>query len=185
MVKRWWPVAGASLLIAIVVVAVVFHFRKSNESEHLAPALTGSELDYSKMVMLDAKELAAGGIREAYESLLPKLRQYLVQPRKIEEVVDNNRYAVRYGEKEFVISGPELDDREHQSWGRATYAFFTIVNDQLAGSEYRFYAINGANDLGGLFLTPSQAEAARKKLPRKDDWPYLPTNEHPSYGQYH
>jgi hypothetical protein len=64
-------------------------------------------------------------------------------------------------------------------------ALFTIVNDQLATSEYRFYAINGGNDLGGMFLTPAQAAAAQKTLPNRTDWPYFPRDEADWYGQYH
>src|SRR5262249_9822494 len=145
------------------------------------------ELDYDQMVFLDAEDLAEGGIGGAYQSLLPKLREYVAQPAKIQEVLDDEapRYAVRFGEKEFLIYGPELDEGQGQSWGRATHAFFAIVNDQLTGSPYRFFAINGGNDLGGMFLTPAQVEASRKTLPRKLDWPYLPTAEHPWYGQYH
>jgi hypothetical protein len=84
-----------------------------------------------------------------------------------------------------VIYSPALPNEEGQSWGRATHAFFKIINDQLAKSEYRLYAINGGNDLGGIFLTQLESEAARKSLPRKEDWPYLPTPDHPWYGQYH
>jgi hypothetical protein len=51
--------------------------------------------------------------------------------------------------------------------------------------EYRLYAINGGSDLGGMFLTQSECEAARKSLSREEDWPYLPTLEPPWYGQYH
>ena len=74
---------------------------------------------------------------------------------------------------------------EDESWGRATFALFDIVNRQLAKTPYRFFAINGGNDLGGLFLTPPQAEAAKKSLPRKQDWPYLPSANKPWYGRYH
>jgi len=49
----------------------------------------------------------------------------------------------------------------------------------------RFFAINGGNDLGGMFLTTVEAEEARKSLPRKQDWPYLPTMERTWGGQYH
>jgi hypothetical protein len=143
-------------------------------------------LDYDRWIHLDAEDLVETGIGKAYESLLSELRKYVVQPARIEELFDADtpRYSVKCGAKEFVIYGPELDDEYGGSWGRATFAFFAIVNDQLAGSEYRFYAINGGNDLGGMFLTPSQALAARKTLPRKTDWPYLPTDEHPWYGQF-
>lgn len=147
------------------------------------------KLDYDQMVFLDAEDLAEDGILEAYESLLPTLRQYVVPTAKIEEELDSGapRYAVRSGTKEFVIYAPDLDVQDGQSWGRATYAFFTIVNEQLAiaSLEYRLFAINDGNDLGGMFLTPEQARASRNTLPRKKDWPYLPTSEHPWYGRFH
>ena len=69
--------------------------------------------------------------------------------------------------------------------GQSYLAFFTIVNDQLANSQYRFYAINGGNDLGGMFLTPSQAAAAQQALPTRTDWPYFPKDEPDWFGQYH
>lgn len=144
-------------------------------------------LDYDQMILLDAEDLAEAGIREAYESLLPELRKYVPQPAEVEEVIDNNagRYAVKSGTREFVIYAPELNDEGGESWGRATVTFFTIVNDQLANSQYRFYAINGGNDLGGMFLTPSQAAAAQQSLSNKTDWPYFPKDEPEWYGQYH
>ena len=144
-------------------------------------------LDYDQLILLDAEDLAEAGIREAYESLLPQLRKYVPQPAHVEEVLDNDagRYAVKSGTREFVIYAPDLDDKGGESWGRATVAFFTIVNDQLANSQYRFYAINGGNDLGGMFLMPPQAAAAQRALPNKTDWPYLPKDEPDWYGQYH
>ena len=146
------------------------------------------DLDYDQWIHLDAEDLAETGIAEAYESLLPQLRLYVDDPASVEELIDNDtpRYSVRCREREFAIYGPELaDDSGDNSWGRATYAFFEIVNEQLAVSPYRFYAINGGNDLGGMFLTPEQAKAAQKGLPRQLDWPYLPNDEPPWYGQYH
>ncbi|HEY6094827.1 MAG TPA: hypothetical protein VIU93_07730, partial [Gallionellaceae bacterium] len=128
-----------------------------------------------------------GGIKEAYESLLPELRQYVANPAAVEERLDNDvpRYSVLAGGKEYVIFAPDLDDSEGQSWGCATWAFFDIVNSQLTASRYRFYAINGGNDLDGMFLTPAEAESAKKSLPQRTDWPYLPTQQHPWYGQEH
>jgi len=145
------------------------------------------DLNYDELVHLDAEDLAEAGIGEAYESLLPKLQQHVQQPARIEELIDNEapRYSVRCGARQFIIYAPGLDDEGGQSWGRATFAFFTILNDQLANTSYRFYAINGGNDLGGMFLTPAQVEAAKKTLPNKTDWPYLPKDEDPWYGQYH
>ena len=131
--------------------------------------------------------MAETGIREAYERLLPELRKYVPQPAQVEEVIDNDtpRYSVGCGGKEYAIYTPELEEAGDNSWGRATFAFFRIVNEQLARSEHRFYAINGGNDLGGMFLTPAQARESRGSLPNQADWPYLPTDEPPWYGQYH
>jgi hypothetical protein len=144
-------------------------------------------LDYDQLILLDAEDLAEAGIREAYESVLPELRKHVPQPAQVEEVIDTDagRYVVKSGTREFVIYAPDLNDEGGESWGRATVAFFTIVNDQLINSQYRFYAINGGNDLGGMFLTPSQAAAAQKALPNKTDWPYVPKDEPDWYGQYH
>jgi hypothetical protein len=113
-------------------------------------------LDYDKMVLLDAEDLAEAGILEAYESMLPELQEYVPQPVQIEEFTDNDvgRYAVKCGTRQFIIYAPNLDD-------------------------------NGGNDLGGMFLTPSQAEAAQKALPNQTAWPYVPKDEPDWYGQYH
>jgi hypothetical protein len=144
-------------------------------------------LDHDRWIHLDAEDLAETGIRKAYERLLPELRKYVPQPAPVEEIIDNDtpRYSVRCGSKEYAIYGPELDEADDNSWGHATFAFFHLVNGQLAGSEYRLYAINGGNELGGMFLTPAQARAAQDWLPKPRDWPYLPTDEPPWYGQYH
>jgi len=45
--------------------------------------------------------------------------------------------------------------------------------------------MNGGNDLFGIFLKQRECEAARQSLVRREKWPYLPTLEHPSYGQPH
>ena len=145
-----------------------------------------SALDYSKMLFLDAEDLAEAGIKRAYQSIAENLRQY-VEPAEVREVIDDGTpsYVVECGGSEYLIYSPDLPDEEGQGWGRATHAFFKIVNDQLTKSDFRLYAINGGNDLGGMFLTQSECDAARKSLPRKEDWPYLPTLERPWYGQYH
>jgi hypothetical protein len=145
------------------------------------------ELDYDAMIMLDAEDLAEGGIGEAYEGFLPAYQKYVPEPLKIEEELDNDkmRYAVKCAGKEYVIYAPDLEDEGLESWVLATYALFSIVNDQLADSAYRFFAINGGNELGGFFLTQEQALAARKTLPNKRDWPYLPTTEKSWGGQHH
>lgn len=144
-------------------------------------------LNYDDAIPLDAEALAEGGIAEGYESVLPELRKFVKNPAKIEEDRNDDvpSYSVRCGETEFEIYGPDLDDEAGNSWGRATVALFSITNAQLANSSHRLYAINGGNDLLGMFLTPAQAKEAQKSLPNKSDWPYLPKDEVPCYGQYH
>lgn len=144
-------------------------------------------LNYDDAIMLDAEDLAEGGIGEGYESLLPALRKFVKSPVTIEEDRDDDSpsYSVRCGDMHFEIYGPDLEEGEGNSWGRATVALFSIVNAQLKHASHRFYAINGGNDLFGMFLTPAQAKEARKSLPSKSDWPYLPIDEEPYYGQYH
>src|ERR1043166_7484073 len=140
------------------------------------------EIDYAESVHLDAEELAEGGIGRAYERLLPKLREYVKQPELMEEDLDNDtpRYVIRFRGKEYPIFGPDVDG---SSWGLARVAFFKIVNDQLERASVRFYALYDGNDLAGIFLTPAQLEEARKGLPDRSNWPYLPRNEPPAYGR--
>jgi hypothetical protein len=144
-------------------------------------------LNYDDAIHLDAEALAEGGIAEGYESVLPELRRLVKDPARIEEDRDDDApsYSVRCGGAEFAIYSPDLDEGEGNSWGRATVALFAIVNEQLKNATHRFYAINGGNDLFGMFLTPAQAKEAQKSLPNKSDWPYLPKDEEPYYGQYH
>ncbi len=70
-------------------------------------------------------------------------------------------------------------DANENNWGNATFALFDIVNRQLEDTPYRFYAIYGGNDLSGMFLTEEACDEAILSLPRKMDWPYLPTPKGP------
>src|SRR5688572_31922955 len=136
------------------------------------------------MIMLDAEDLAEGGIKAAYDALLPKLRQYVPEPWEVVERVDEDapRYAVTAGRKEYVVYEPGT---EEESWGSAAAIFFAIVNGQLENSDHRLYAINGGNDLGGLFLTPKDVEEAKLSLTNPTDWPYLQEKLLAWYGQFH
>lgn len=142
-------------------------------------------LDYGQMIKLDAEDLAEQGIKDAYERLLPQLRKHVRAPAEVEEVIDDKlgAYLVRSGGRELVVYSPAVPDSQRQSWGRAAYVLFTLVNEQLAAAPVRFFALNGGNDLGGMFLTPGQAKAAHTSLRDKSSWPYIPTLEHPYYGQ--
>jgi hypothetical protein len=144
-------------------------------------------LDYNKMVILDAEDLAETGIKAAYGKLKPLLKLHVKKPEQITEKFNRDlpSYSVICAGTIYDIYSPALLSVHGESWARATFVFFTIINNQLKGAPVKFYAINGGNDLGGMFLTEQQVFAAKKSLKNKADWPYIPTLEHPWYGQYH
>jgi hypothetical protein len=141
------------------------------------------ELNYDELITLDAENLAETGVKSAYEKLRPALMKYLSSPAEVHERVDHDipSYAVSCLGTEYQIFGKNDQD---ESWGKATFALFDLVNRQLAKTPYRFFAINDGNGLGGMFLALDEAESAKKSLPRKADWPYLPSLKKPWYGQY-
>jgi len=143
-------------------------------------------LNYDEAIPLDAEALAETGVKAAYDELLPRLKNYVASPAVMTERIDHNApsYAVSCLGVDYPIYA-KGDEDESEAWGRATLALFDSVNRQLAKTPYRLFAINGGNDLFGMFLTSEQAEAAKKSLPRKQDWPYLPNASKPWYGQYH
>lgn len=136
-------------------------------------AASDSPLNYDDMIILDAEELAEGGIKKAYDDLLPRLKQFVPAPISIDEQLgaDGQLYIVSFAGARYEVYSPESADK---SWENATSIFFAAVNSQLNGKEYRFYAINGGNDLGGMFLTEAQYRNATKQLQKKSDWPYIP-----------
>jgi hypothetical protein len=79
------------------------------------------KLDYSKMIILDAEELAEGGIQAAYKDLLPELLKYIKEADEITEVLDDDApsYSVHHRDHQYIIYEPENKDK---SWENATYA---------------------------------------------------------------
>lgn len=75
-------------------------------------------LDYDKMLLLDAEDLAEGGILRVYQSIREILSQYVAEPAQIQEVVGDDKpsYIVRCDEQEYVIYSTALPDEEGQSW---------------------------------------------------------------------
>jgi hypothetical protein len=149
------------------------------------PVDESGEIDYDLALMLHAEDLAEQGIAEAYQQLAPRLAEYGVAASPVIEYADSlaSLYSVDFDGHRYVVygAGVALED----AWGLATYALFDIVNRQLASTDVRFYAINGGNDLLGIFMTLELAERARHVLPRKSDWPYLPVSEPPWFGICH
>lgn len=151
-----------------------------------ATAASAASLDYGKAIHLDAEELAETGIAEAYGKIRGQLQAYVQVPAELSEIIDPDapRYSVRAAGTDYPVYGPDMPHDEYQSWGIATFVFFKIVNDQLKDTGTQFYALNGGNDLFGIFLTAAEAKAAKRAMPKKPtDWPYLPTADHPWYGQ--
>jgi hypothetical protein len=151
--------------------------------------LTG-EIDYDQALILDAEDLAEAGIKDKYdEDVAPHLIRLGLEPAPVHELVEpfsaelpSGRYIVESQDVRYEIYGP---DTETESWARATFALFDIVNRQLDHLDTKFFAVNGGNDLIGLFMTPDEAELARRALPRKMDWPYIVTPEQEWGGMYH
>jgi hypothetical protein len=140
-----------------------------------------SPFDEDDIVLLDAEELAEGGILEAYEQLHPQLRQYEAEEVDIAEEVDADgaAYTVFADEKRYDIHGEGV---EEDAWVLATIAFFDIVNAGLAHATHRFYALYAGNDLAGVFLTEEQYQAARLSIARPWARPWIPVNRPPDYG---
>jgi hypothetical protein len=141
-------------------------------------------IDYDAALTLDAEELAERGVADAYAELSTELSELGIAPSAVGENFDAEAcaYSVQYSGTNYPIFGPSIHTMH--SWGLATFALFDIVNRQLAGHRLTLYAINGGNDLFGIFLTPAQAQRARRALPRKSDWPYIPTAEPDWFGMY-
>jgi hypothetical protein len=156
------------------------------------PVDDAGKIDYGLALHLDAEDLAEEGIQDAYREIAACMAEHGVQGRPITENIDSSRgdYSVDFDGHLCVIWGPggvPADSWESQAdaWGLATHALFDIVNRQLAASDVRLFAIGGGNDLSGIFMSTAQAEEARRALPRKTDWPYLPTPEPPWFGMFH
>jgi hypothetical protein len=187
----WFPVTLAvHWLVYLIGAYLIFSARFINKylQELLATSVyahvgrvpdTGvAALDYDKSISLDAESLAEQGVKRAYEEMLPLLSSYIAKPEPIVETVDSEAltYAVSCQGKTYEIYNPKT---ERESWRRATYALFSIINDQLGDKPVKFYAINGGNDLLGMFLTQEEYTKAITALgpDNKQDWPYFPTLE--------
>jgi hypothetical protein len=146
-------------------------------------------LNYDETIILDAEELGEGSIGSSYvKDIVPVLTRFGISPAEIKEDFEpeSERYTVTSQGRTYLVYSAEMDLSEGQNWGNATFALFDIVNRQLEGSPYRFYALNSGNDLTGIFLTieEREKEVSSSKL-RQVDWPYLPGPSHPWYGQLH
>jgi hypothetical protein len=147
-----------------------------------APSGDKNPLNYDDLIHLDAEDLAEQGVLSAYNRVLPELSQYTASPLTITEEIDTDsaRYSVQVAGRNHEIW--ESGAKNQDGWERATVALFEAVNASLASTPYKFYALYGGNDLGGMFLTQEQFASARRALNKRSEWPWLPVNEPPHYG---
>jgi len=124
-------------------------------------------LNDEEMIYLDAESLAEIGIEEAYAELNSYLNNLGITPDSIQEETDSNigLYTVRHKKSKYNIYGPNINSR--YSWGLATYALFSIVNEQLSESNFKFYARHGGNDLYGIFLTDEHLQQCTDNFTNK------------------
>jgi hypothetical protein len=168
----------------IVSLVLVFNMACSKKEQKMEPTVLNTE----DLILLDAEDLAEGGIKTSYKKeVLPKLQKYISTVATIEEEYDPQAqsYKVASQGKTYLIDSPGMNLAEGRLWGNAGFALFDIVNRQLQNSPYRFYAVYGGNDLSGIFLTRKGYEQALRSVTRKTDWPYLPDSTPPWYGQPH
>ena len=169
------------LCVAIALIAIIAACSKKRASE---PAV----LNYDELIMLDAEDLGEGGLVSAYnKDVIPILKRYVTAPAEITDnrPTSDGSYTVQSQGKTYVIYAPGMSLDHGENWGNATVALFDIVNQQLQDTRYRFYALYGGNDLGGMFLDQETYDRAIKSIKQKQEWPYLPKPEPPWYGQQH
>jgi hypothetical protein len=154
--------------------------------ESAAPAVVDPLLAH-EIYPLDAESLAEMGIAEAYAELIAEAGDLGVDWLPIEENWDGKEegydggpnYRVTLGGRtDFVYGNPPSPD----PWAMATATFFDVVNRQLVGRPFKFYALMGGNDLHAVLLTDEEFEAAQKYHAGTRDVPYLPNKTPPNYG---
>jgi hypothetical protein len=124
-------------------------------------------LDSTPPIPLDAENLAEMGMVAAYDVVAEEARK---------------RYGVLFDdfsertEDETASYFVTFQGCEHHidSWEKAAMVLFDVVNRQIKHLPVRFYALNGGNDLHGIFLTPGAYDKAWADTDRVQDRPYLP-----------
>jgi hypothetical protein len=176
--------------LAFILILVIALFESGCRAESPPPTETGGvnaadAVDYDRVIHLDAENLAEEGIAEAYERLMPRLRDLGVDPVEIQERSDPDvpSYVVVFRNRTYEIWDSDVD--EVAAWGKAAAALFEIVNSQLADTPYRFYALNHGNDLSGIFLKETEYSRAVTRTPRTIDRPFIPDSTPPWFGQPH
>jgi hypothetical protein len=140
----------------------------------------------------DAEELAEGGILGFLETIAPFLATQGVTVPEIQEDLAEDHYHLNLANSDLEIYGPEDVAREATEpgrvWAIATVRTFELVNRLLAATESqeRLYAVNGGNDLFGMFLTQAQfSEITSYAGSAARGAPYEVHDDPPWYGDRH
>jgi hypothetical protein len=136
----------------------------------------------------DAEDLAEGGIVEWLEELRPALARMGVRIRDdVEQEIDESRYVVRAGGRDYTIYDLEGADAAAAEdgallWGLSWARAFALLNGLLeqTGADERAYA--GA-DAGVWFLTPELHEALVAELGDDRERPYVPNEQPRAFGE--
>jgi hypothetical protein len=135
----------------------------------------------------DAEDLAEGGVAGFLDAIRPVLQAHGVAAVVEEDGFSDREYWLRVSGRHWLIYSPEeLDSRPEGSdiWSLATVRAFAYINELLAAAAApdRLYAVNGGNDLFGIFLTPELLQAVHEYAGRVRGRPYTPVDEPPSHG---
>jgi hypothetical protein len=136
----------------------------------------------------DAEDLAEGGIVDWLEELRPALERMDVRlPDDVEQQIDEARYAVHAGGRDYTIYDLEGADAAAAEdgallWGLSWSRAFGLLNDLLeqAGSGERAYA---GTDVGVWLLTPELHEALVAELGSDRERPYVPNEQPRAFGE--
>ena len=161
------------LLIFVVCIYVIERDKRKN-----------TPLKIENLISLDSESLAEGAIVSTYDDcILPILSTFIPDPDEISEDldIDAETYVVFSPDQSYTIYSPDTNE-DLDSWDVATHAIFDIVNRQLVGTPYNFYAFYGGNDLSGKFMTDAEYEEAIATAPKPSFRPYIPTLTPPRFG---
>ena len=177
-------------ITAIVVIALVgrYLYNNSAEANDTVSALKHEftdNFDYDRLIHLDAENLFEQGMLDGYNDIIPKLSQFAKPAQMVEIVSDStDDYVIEILNKQYYLFDDDIAQRSiYEGWALATYTIFHVVNLQMVDSDYKLYALYGANDLHGVFMTEEEVIERRRAFKDKhSEWPYIPTMEKPDFG---
>ena len=152
-------------------------------------------LNYSNRIFfIDAEDLAEGFFRDRLTAASPYLEPRGFNLSSYEEIEahDGGVSVIVNGKHYELFSGADLKSDDDLIWTKPSLAFWRVVNDNLAPtSKEKFYLLNSANDLAGIFLDERLfAYWVNSPEVKPSDKPYVPNSvgrspympDEPSWG---